>query len=91
MKIMWVSDRIKGLEIERDSPAHAFFLDLATKFQHARQEEYLQFNNEVNLKPHRYMPELVHIDYMLTTTRGLLSRGYSKQEVKKIIAKTALD
>lgn len=64
---------------------NAFFLDRATKYQDARQEQYLHFENEVNLKPNRYMPEMAHTDYMLLTTKGLLERGYSKQEVKKII------
>ena len=64
---------------------NAFFLDRATKYQPARQEHYSHFENEVNLKPNRYMPEMAHTDYMLLTTKGLLERGYSKQEVKKII------
>ena len=64
---------------------NAFFLDRATKYQKARQTQYIDFENEVNLKPYRYMPEMAHTDYILLTTKGLLKRGYSKQEVKKII------
>jgi membrane dipeptidase len=64
---------------------NSFFLDRATKYQPVRQVEYSHYSNEVNLVPPRYMPELAHTDYVLKTTRGLLGRGYSKQEVKKII------
>jgi membrane dipeptidase len=63
----------------------SFFLDRATKYQPARRAEYSHFVNEVDLKPHRYMPGMAHHDYMQQTTKGLLGRGYSKQDVKKII------
>ncbi len=69
---------------------NSFFLDRATKYQPVRQVEYSHYSNEVNLIPPRYMPELAHTDYILETTRGLLRRGYSNQEVKKIIGENFL-
>jgi membrane dipeptidase len=54
---------------------NSFFLDRATKYQPSRREEYSHFVNEVDL----------HTDYMLKTMKGLFGRGYSKQDVKKII------
>ena len=69
---------------------NSFFLDRATKYQPVRQMDYSHYSNEVNLIPPRYMPELAHTDYILTTTRGLLSRGYSRHEVKKIIGENFL-
>ena len=36
------------------------------------------------------MTELAHTDYMLMTTRGLLNRGYSKNEVTKIMGENFL-
>ena len=67
-----------------------FFLDRATKYQPVRQAEYSHYSNEVNLVPPRYMTELAHTDYMLMTTRGLLNRGYSKNEVTKIMGENFL-
>ena len=61
-----------------------------TKYQPSRREEYPDFINEVDLAPPRYMPELAHTDYILQTTKGLLSRGYSKEDVKKIIGENFL-
>jgi membrane dipeptidase len=69
---------------------NSFFLDRATKYQLVRQDKYSHYSNEVNLMPPRYMPELAHTDYMLETTRGLLKRGYSEQEVRKIIGENFL-
>ena len=65
--------------------ANSFFLDRGTKYQPSRRKEYSHFINEVDLRPHRYVPDLAHTDYMLKTMKGLFGRGYSKQDVKKII------
>jgi membrane dipeptidase len=65
-------------------------LDRATKYQEARQQGYTYFSNEINIKPPKVMPEYADTDYMLKITRGLLWRGYSEQEVKKIMGENCL-
>lgn len=68
----------------------SFFLDRATKYQPARQKKYIHFVDEVDLKSPRYMHELSHTDYMFKTMKRLLERGYSKQDVKKILGENFL-
>lgn len=68
----------------------AFWFSRAVKYQPSRHEQYKNFVNEVDLKPPRYMPELAHTDYMLQITNGLLSRGYSEEEVKGIIGENCV-
>jgi len=65
-------------------------LDRATKYQEARQQKYLHFMNEINIQAPHVMPEYADTDYMLKITRGLLSRSYSKQDVKKIMGENCV-
>ena len=58
---------------------------LTHSFQPSRLKGYEHFTNEIDVQPPRYMPELAHTDYMLSITRGLLSRGYSKRDVKLVL------
>lgn len=63
---------------------------LTHSFQPSRLEGYEHFTNEIDSQPPRYMAELAHTDYMLLITRGLLSRGYSKKDVKLILGENFL-
>ncbi len=65
-------------------------LDRATKYQEARQQNYLHFINEINIQAPHVIPEYADTDYMLRITRGLFSRGYSKQDVKKIMGENCV-
>ena len=59
-------------------------------FQPSRLPAYMHFTNEIDSQPPRYMVELAHTDYMLSITRGLLSRGYSKNDVKLILGENCV-
>ncbi len=63
---------------------------LTHSFQPARLEAYKHFTNEIDSQRPRYMEELAHTDYMLSITRGLLSRSYSEKEVKLILGENCL-
>ena len=63
---------------------------LTHSFQPARLEAYKHFTNEIDSQPPRYMAELAHTDYMLSITRGLLLRSYSKKETKMILGENCL-
>lgn len=68
----------------------AIILDRAIKYQPARQRTYRHFSNEINLQPPKYMPAYAHTDYMVRIARGLLGRGFSRADVKKIIGENCL-